>query len=230
MGSVGGFLRVSLALWFVGLKGLRIPWTAFYDDYTVLTAEELVHNTDQAICLLFDLLGIQFAKDGKKAVEFDKKFRTLGVVVDLSQVIQGHILVGHTQERRDELFSALTEILSAMKVSPKKAESMRGRMHWFESFAYGRIANNAVRILGDLATREDSFVSLNSEAVRALTFLRDRVVSAPPLKITRSCLRRWYVFTDGACEGDSKKVGSVGGVLVDQCGRYIAIFGEYQFQ
>ena len=79
VGLVGGFLCVSLALWFIGLKGLRILWTAFYDDYTVLTAEELVHNTDQAICLLFDLLGIQFAKDGKKAVEFDKKFRTLGV-------------------------------------------------------------------------------------------------------------------------------------------------------
>ena len=226
VGSVGGFLRVSLALWFVGLKGLRIPWTAFYDDYTVLTSEELAPNTDKAICLLFDLLGVQFAKDGKKAVEFDKQFRTLGVIVDLSQVSQGHILVGHTQERKEELLSALTEILSAMKVSPKKAESMRGRMHWFESFAYGRIANNAVRILGDLATQEGSYVRLNSEAVRALTFLRDRVVSAPPLKITRSCLKRWYVFTDGACEGDSIKTGSVGGVLVDESGRYVSFFGE----
>ena len=34
-GSVGGFLRVSLAIWFIGVAIFRLVWTAFFDDYTV---------------------------------------------------------------------------------------------------------------------------------------------------------------------------------------------------
>ena len=31
-GSVGGFLRVSLAVWFLGMAIFRLVWTAFFDD------------------------------------------------------------------------------------------------------------------------------------------------------------------------------------------------------
>ena len=31
-GSVSGFLRVSMFLWFIGVVGLRLAWTSFYDD------------------------------------------------------------------------------------------------------------------------------------------------------------------------------------------------------
>ena len=31
-GSVGGFLRISLAVWYVGLFIFRLPWTAYFDD------------------------------------------------------------------------------------------------------------------------------------------------------------------------------------------------------
>jgi hypothetical protein len=33
-GSVSGFLRVSMFLWFLGMMGARLAWTCFYDDYT----------------------------------------------------------------------------------------------------------------------------------------------------------------------------------------------------
>ena len=38
-GSVGGFLRVSLAIWFLGVALFRLVWTAFFDDYTVLSCD-----------------------------------------------------------------------------------------------------------------------------------------------------------------------------------------------
>ena len=34
-GSVGGFLRISMAVWYLGLVLFKLIWTAFFDDYTV---------------------------------------------------------------------------------------------------------------------------------------------------------------------------------------------------
>ena len=33
-GSVSAFLRVSVALWFIGTVGLKLCWTVCYDDFT----------------------------------------------------------------------------------------------------------------------------------------------------------------------------------------------------
>ena len=41
VGSVAGFLRISHALWFIGTVGLGLCWTAFYDDFSVLTSVDL---------------------------------------------------------------------------------------------------------------------------------------------------------------------------------------------
>ena len=46
-----------------------------------------------------------------------------------------------------------------------------------------------------------------------------RVLEAETLKITPVSLDTLIVFTDGACEGEGNKVGSVGGVIIDKTGR-----------
>ena len=37
VGSVAAFLRISVAIWCVGLKCLSLYWSAFYDDFSVVT-------------------------------------------------------------------------------------------------------------------------------------------------------------------------------------------------
>ena len=224
--SVGGFLRVSIAVWYLGLVLFRLPWTAYFDDYTVLCRDELVSNTSKTVEHLFDLLGIDFARDGSKAECFSRSFRSLGVEICLDGFKDGVVTIGHTKERCEELGKVLGEILTAGFVSTKHALSLRGRMHWFESFAFGRVANGAVRILGDIAGRQGREVRLSDSDLRALRFLKERVVIAPPLKILPSCLRAWVIFTDGACEGpEDLKTGSVGGVLINPDGAITSFFG-----
>ncbi len=60
IGSVARFL-----LWFLGLAGLRLFWTAFYDDYSILTREELQVSAGRSCEGPFKLLGIVFAESGK---------------------------------------------------------------------------------------------------------------------------------------------------------------------
>jgi hypothetical protein len=171
---VGGFLRVSLAIWFLGVALFRLVWTAFFDDYTVFSRDALVSNTAKTVETLFDLLGVEFARDGNKASAFAKVFKSLGVEIDLENFESGIVRLGHTKERRDELSSVLQDILKERCVTAKQAESMRGRLHWFESFAFGRVANSAVKVLGDLALSGRRKIDLTDSQMTSLRFLCER--------------------------------------------------------
>ena len=154
VGSVGGFLRISMALWFLGLKSLSLAWSAYFDDYTVFCAEPLCRNTDQTVAAFFDLLGINYAKEGAKAVQFDVCLKTLGLHIDLNNFKNDKVLAGHTEARRSELEQTIGDILHAGFVTSKQAESLRGRLLWCESFSFGRIGNRYIKLLGDLAYQE----------------------------------------------------------------------------
>ena len=83
IGSVNAFLRISMAVWFLGIFGMRLCWTAFFDDYTVLSKKISARSAEIAAEGLFGLLGLQYAKEGKKAVPWGTQVKTLGVVIDL---------------------------------------------------------------------------------------------------------------------------------------------------
>eukprot|EP00435_Cladocopium_sp_Y103_P037020 s3875_g9.t1 len=101
-GSVNAFLRISMALWFVGTVGLRLCWTVFYDDFTLICKRRLSNGTSIAAEALFDLFGMWYAKEGSKAVEFGDKVKTLGLLVQLGNINSG-FHIGHAEERREEL-------------------------------------------------------------------------------------------------------------------------------
>ena len=98
VGSVAAFLRISLSLWLIGTKLFKIFWTTFFDDYGVTTRDELVDNTAACVGLLFELLGVDYAKEGKKAPPFSREFKLLGVRVDLHGAPKGDVKIGkHTR-------------------------------------------------------------------------------------------------------------------------------------
>ena len=143
--------------------------------------------------------------------------RALGLIFDLSQFGKGKVLIKHTPERKRELIERLEEILTKGSLTPKEAESLRGRVQWYESYLFGRIANLAVhrigkRALSNLASRD---TKLDEELKSALSFLKERVSHGLPL----------LIFTDGAFESD-KDSGSVGGILFDESGVPLRFFAE----
>ena len=56
-GSVAAFLRVSSAIAFIGTKGLAIPWSVFFDDFTALSPAGLETDTTFYAEGLFKLPG-----------------------------------------------------------------------------------------------------------------------------------------------------------------------------
>ncbi len=225
VGSVSGFLRISHSLWYIGTAGLGLCWTAFYDDFSVLTRSELLHSTTMSCELLFKLLGVDYADSGKKAVPFSENFKMLGLVVNTEKAAAGVMTISHTPERKQELTSTMKTVLDSGSLTPKDAERLRGRMVFFEGYTFGRIANSAVKRLGRASLNQSSSNVLVSELKSSLTFLMQRVASAEPISIERRMLSTWLVFTDGACVADDK-FGGIGGLLISPTGKCACFFSS----
>ena len=173
-GSVNAFLRVSLAIWFIGVRALGLCWTAFFDDYTLLSRKCLAKSAGASAELLFDLLGIEFAREGKKCTEFSTLVSTLGVELNLCGP-SGEVLLGHTEKRKSELSEAVSDIILRGKIETKFAESLRGRMQWFEGYVFGRTAQRCVQTVGELSLRSSRSSVLTGYELQCFKDLQERV-------------------------------------------------------
>ena len=63
--AVHGFLRVAYSIWFLGVVGLLLPWSDYFDDFVTFATESTAQTTDDAVSLFFRLLGCAYA--GKTA-------------------------------------------------------------------------------------------------------------------------------------------------------------------
>ena len=227
VGSVAGFLRVSLATWFTGMAGLKICWTGYFDDFSAVSRPELQKSTTWSIESLFDLIGLDFAREGPKAPDFGHVFKMLGVQIDATEAASGAFSVGHTESRRQEIVKIFDAAIETGLLSSKVAESIRGRMVFYECFAAGRTTNLLLKEFGKMCRSDRAVDELTAEDLVILVALRGRVAHAKPISISAAFMDTWYIFTDGACEtsDDDTKTGGVGGVLVSSSGQYIQHFG-----
>ena len=85
---------------------------------------------------------------------------------------------------------------------------------WKETLPSSKCARE--RAKGPLGTTHRS-----PELREALTFLLDKALAAPPLRITRSIRRTFHIFTDGSLEDE---FAGLGGILFDSEGEAISYF------
>ena len=150
----------------------------------------------------------------------------LGVVLDLKRFEEGVVSFKHTEARRSELEETLNRHLESDALSQKDAESLRGRLIWFESFLFGRVANLSLHEIGKRAIALGHGLKLNDRLRRALIFFRDRIVNGRPIEITKAVGKTVYIFTDGAFEPTSDSPGTLGGILYNERGEPNGFFSE----
>ena len=225
-GSVAGFLRVSTAVFHLLTLGLGVWAGTFFDDFPILSRADVAQQTEDHVSLLLDLIGLKFSKEGKKWLPFDESMAVLGVILDLNRFKDGTVSFAHTESRRAELDETLSNHLKTNSMTAKEAESLRGRLIWFDSFLFGRVANLSLHEIGKRATNVGHQCALGPDLKRALVFFRDRIVNGPPIEISRSVGETFYLFTDGAFEPDSPTPGTIGGVLYSECGVALRFFSE----
>ncbi|CAE7215287.1 unnamed protein product [Symbiodinium sp. CCMP2592] len=223
-GSVAGFLRVSAAIWHTGIQDLGLGWCAYFDDFPLMALEGHEDQVGGLAGEVFDALGIQYAKEGKKATDFDYTFAALGLQYDLTRFNEGVVIIRHTEARTAELVETLEGILRDAVLRPKDAEVLRGRMHWFTSYLFGRAPCEAMRQISLRAQCMDSCTRLTDDLTEAIQTLLRYVVDSRPLELRQTTGRELYVFTDGSYEPTAEKRAGIGGVLYDSAGTPLSFF------
>ena len=228
-GSVAGFLRVSAALFYILTVGLRIWCSAFFDDFPTISPSNVAFSSDQTVRLLFDMLGIRYAKEGKKDQPFSFQMKALGLVFDLQHFDKGKVYLRHTEDRKAELARRLQQVLSDNMLSAKEAESLKGIGYNGSNLTFfGRVANLAIHRIGKRALSKSNTTTLDAELKSSLQFLLERVQTGLPLELSAHTEHPILLFTDGAVEpgvGDHKR-GTIGGILYNHSGVPLKFFSE----
>ena len=186
--------------------------------FTCICCSEEEKNVSFYIESLFRLLGVDFADSGDKAVPFTPRFKTLGVLFDVSSLQGGSFTLEHTESRRCELVETLQDLIKRGGAAPKELERLHGRLIWFGSFIYGRMLNRLVKEVSNMARVRGKLLTFNESFLDVLHRLMAAVQDSKPVAIGRSMCHTCIIFIDGAYEPDSKQPATFGAVLVAPSG------------
>ena len=158
------FLRLARALWWIGVRGCKLIWTSFYDDFITFSQPKLIGSTSKVVKVLFKVLSWVFAEKGDKAQPFGHQCAALGVYFDLAASSMGKAVIANIESRRAELCEEIKSVLSDGQLGSKRAQRLRGRMQFAESQLFGRMGKRCLRVLADFSearrvslTRKDVF-------------------------------------------------------------------------
>ena len=212
--SVHHFLRVSTFLQAVG-RYMGLIWSAFFDDFVLLSHIMHESSTMAAAISLFDILGFQYSKD--KLQPFKDKTEMLGVELDLGDVKAGVIKVENKASRSSELCEVLQRILEKKRVVVKELPTPLGKLQFAEGQLWGRAGRLA---LSELRRHEKSGgkeAPLDDRSIDASRLLFEKLREGKP-RTTRISPKEkpFLLFTDGALEydADGKPIAGIGAVLM----------------
>ena len=99
--SVHGFVRVSAAMWMVGVSLLHLHWYSYCDDFPVVETGPSCPVAQMAIDFLFNLLGWEVSSD--KDHDFSSLAKVLGIEYDLRETKLGLLVLRNTAKRVEDL-------------------------------------------------------------------------------------------------------------------------------
>ena len=214
--AVYTFLRVAMSLWYIGVKGMRFPWSDFFDDSVTLTKPLAAEHTELvAVGAMFTLLGWDFAQVGSKALKFDSEFPALGVTIKLGKLAEGIVEFCNTEKRILELKETLESVLGTRKLCRSHALKLKGRMHFAASQLWGRSGQRCVQAISQHAFEAESD-ELEQKTISAIKEFLCRLCDGAPKVIKHLSNEPMYVFADTSYQPDvCEWQGGIGGVLID---------------
>ena len=220
--AVQGFCRVSHALWWLGVRLLRLQWSVFFDDFVLNCLESERSHVDMIQAGLFALLGWETSSE--KDAGFSSVARALGIEISLADSKLGLVRVQNTEGYRRALCIQIDGILACGHAPAKEFESLRGRLLFAENQVFGREANWAFKSVSK-ACRSSGHVRVNAPLQQSLEYLRDRVVMGLSREVNSGDRQIFHLYTDACHEAEG---GGLGGMLYSCNGLLLRWFGEWR--
>ena len=183
----------------------------FFDDFTQVEPSSTSESAQTSFEALLSILGWAIS-EGDKRLPFSKRFTSLGVDIDFSDLQHKVLKVYNKPGRVEAILREVDVFLNGSKLMGfKEALSLKGRFDFAQGQTFGRILAPTSRVLSKWVSKRGSFLP-DQEMVLALKHARDHFLSSGPRTLHPQCTEApILVFTDGACED----VTSIGGVLID---------------
>ena len=124
--AVNAFIRCARFLQWVSSKCLKLPVSCYFDDFVSFTTDELACNTQSSLCLMLDILGWGFDKEGPKSDAFSELVRALGVEFDLKSCKDGILKVQNTERRIKETVLLLETTMRSGIIAQERCVGAQG--------------------------------------------------------------------------------------------------------
>ena len=222
--SVYAFLRLSSAIWHIGVCHLDVAWTSFFDDFLVYSDAPLASHTEKTVEMLFDLLGWKIAKEGGKAMPFSDSLDCLGVNIDLTGFSNAVVKISNTEDRKKEILGNISSHLGSKKMTSVEAQKLRGRMQFAENQIFGRQARRCLKAVSE-HLHTGRFV-MDHELCNILTEFSEYLNQGRPREVRLFTHETWLIFTDASYEQENEHPVGIGCVLVDPAGTPVRFIQE----
>ena len=222
--SVYAFLRLSSAIWHIGVYHLDIAWSSFFDDFLVYSDKQLAAHTEKTVELLFDMLGWNIAKSGGKALPFSDNLDCLGVNIDLSEFSEAKVKISNTVDRKKEILDIISKHIASRQMTSTEAQKLRGRMQFAENQIFGRQARRCLKAVSEHLHTGRS--SMNHELICILSQFSEYLANGRPREVQLFTRETWLIFTDASYEKSDKIPVGLGCVLVNPSGTPVRFIQE----
>ena len=221
--AVNAFIRCSRFLQWLAGHCLRIPMSCYFDDFVIFSPPALSNSSQTSLCLMLDILGWAFDREGRKSDTFSTQVSALGVVFDLGPTSSGRLEVHNTEKRLKEAVESLDRFIASKKSNKRDALTLRGRLAFCDAFVFGRLGKVSLQNITHHAYAKPFKAELDDAAMHSLRILRNRMANAKPRRLDLNLLDTFVLMTDAAF--DISKGAGLGAVLVAPTGAVAMWFG-----
>ena len=220
--AVNAYIRCARFLQWIAARVFILPLTCYFDDFVAFSMPCLRDNSQSTLCLMLDILGWQFDREGPKSDYFSSSGSALGVQFDLDDSQNGTLKVRNSAKRIDDTTSLLENVLSERRLSKKDALTLRGKLAFCDAFIFGRVGKLASQDITKHAYYNPFVAKLSERLVEFLTLLERRPLSVLQRVLTCEMLDTFFIFTDASfCRTDG---GGFGACLTAQDGTILSWF------
>lgn len=207
--SVFDFNRVGRLIEIMMSRLALVLVSGFFDDFTQIDHSLTCVSAATASESILKLLGFKYANEGAKYIPFGSKFKVLGAYVQFAADNTG-IEVGNTAERIAALKLEVKARIDNDSCSPSAASSLAGKLNFARTFVSGRCMSRALRILYERAFDDSPSPQLTKRLKQALFDILELLEIQKPRFVPYTTKgETFYVYTDGAVEGDAHTFGAI---------------------
>ena len=215
--AANAFIRCSRCIQWLACRCLLLPTTCYYDDFVVAATPQLQRSSESAMCLLFELLGWAYDKEGPKADTFSELVSSLGVSISLSKTAAGEVEVMNTEKRKKDLVELISNVFSKGSLQYKNGQVLNGKLAFAHGQIFGLAGKYVLQAVSDHIYAKPFKACVSDDLKHALQFFQDRLITGLPRSINMATKHTQFILTDACFESDM--TGGIGGVLCNPTGQ-----------